>query len=590
MLIKYKDMKKINKFFLFPFSFILCAGTLASCDDFFEPETADALKGEAYMSSLTEMSTGYLGILTKMQAVGDKEIYLTDTRGDQLEPTAQSIAPLISLYNYDDDLTGNEYADPASYYDVVIACNDYIHKMVEFQHNYPELVKETDYFNGLLASAVRVKVWAYITMAEIYGQALWFDDPITSIKDVNDTNIFQLLKSKDVVDRCISLLKTPIYLDNSLTVSPNETFSWIAWVDPEHVTSIDKSSYRFWDMMTPDYAPLMAKLQIWKSAFLEGENKTEEAKLAYEAVLDNLLPYLQSYWARFTHYWKRCPYTPGHYSAFWNNATPYQEEVVSAIIYDYTKNQTNKLLYHFSNAYPNKFLLQASDSVAPRYLDPRFTYIKSTTEDQRRGKSVSTDKRIIKFRPDSNPVRQQAYQDDVHIYTFRVSELFLWLAESLNHLGRFEAFDKVLNNGFTGDYDMLLNLENGADSLLTEKQLFEYKGFNSYWALPTSVDKYGTYTGYRGCLSLTAAPIDTLDMKHNDELLIHEWMLDFVAEGKSYPNMIRMAERYQDDSLVVKYVTPKYGDRASEIAAKITAVNPESGLKGYYVPWNLKNN
>ena len=49
------------------------AGGLTSCDDFFQPETADALSGDDYMSSITEMATGYLGVLTKMQAVGDKE-------------------------------------------------------------------------------------------------------------------------------------------------------------------------------------------------------------------------------------------------------------------------------------------------------------------------------------------------------------------------------------------------------------------------------------------------------------------------------------------------------------------------------------
>ena len=58
---------------------------LTSCNDFFEPETADALSGDDYMSSITEMATGYLGILTKMQAVGDKEIYLTDA-GDYVHP------------------------------------------------------------------------------------------------------------------------------------------------------------------------------------------------------------------------------------------------------------------------------------------------------------------------------------------------------------------------------------------------------------------------------------------------------------------------------------------------------------------------
>ncbi len=589
----------MNKFFLFPFSFLLCASMLASCDDFFEPETADALSGEKYMSSLTEMSTGYLGILTKMQAVGDKEIYLTDTRGEMLEPTEQSIAELIALYNYENDLTGNSYADPAPYYDVVIACNDYIHKMKQFNENYSEQVRETEYFDGLLASAVRVKAWAYMTMAEIYGQALWFDDPIYSIIDVNNRDVFTLMNTEQIVSKCISMLESPI-VTGSKSIDASTKFSWIGWLDSEHVNNIANSSYRYWDMMTPDYEPLMARLQLWKGAFLEKNNGFGAGAKAYEEVLSQLLPYLQSYFAQFSHYWKRCPNTPGHYSAFWNNATPYQEEVVSAIIYDYTKKQTNKLLYHFSDEYPNKFLLQSCDSARARFYNKKFSPM-STIEVDPRLDRVTKERGgkwcIIKYRPD-NKVRVNAYQDDVHIYTFRVSELFLWLAESLNHLGRYEAMDRIVNNGFSAaDYDMLTNLQNGADSLVTAEQLKEFKGFNSYWAIPAGTDKYGTYTGFRGCLGLDGQKFvrpasdnvaDSIDAQRiNDELIANEWMLDFPCEGKVYPNLVRVAERYNDPNIVASRVTPKYAGRASEIATKINTINPITGTMGYYVPWNL---
>src|SRR5574344_1176536 len=107
--------------------------TFASCGDFYTPDTDDELNGNDYISSKTEMYTGFVGIMTKLQAVGDKEILLTDTRADLLEPTTQSTSELISLYNYAPNLTGNSYADPAGYYDVIIACNDYLSKMTEFK-------------------------------------------------------------------------------------------------------------------------------------------------------------------------------------------------------------------------------------------------------------------------------------------------------------------------------------------------------------------------------------------------------------------------------------------------------------------------
>ena len=92
------------------FTFLFSLFTLTSCSEFFDPSTDDELNGEDYISSNTEMYTGFLGIMTKLQAIGDKEILLTDTRAELLEPSAESNADLIALYNYDENLKGNSYA------------------------------------------------------------------------------------------------------------------------------------------------------------------------------------------------------------------------------------------------------------------------------------------------------------------------------------------------------------------------------------------------------------------------------------------------------------------------------------------------
>lgn len=584
-------MKKINKFFFFPFSFILCASTLASCDDFFEPETDDALSGDKYMSSVTEMATGYLGVMTKMQAVGDKEIFLTDTRGEILEPTEQSIAPLIAIYNYEDDLSGNDYADPAGYYDVVIACNDYISKMIAFQKNYPELVKETDYFEGLFASAIRVKVWAYMTLAEIYGQALWFDDPIVSIKDLNDGR-FQLKSTSEIVSACIGLLENQ-YPCNDLTIDPTADFSWVNWIDPDNAAAIANSKYRFWDQMTPPYKALLVRLKVWDAAFQDKAGNTAAAIADYETAAATTLEMLNTTFIGNTTYWKRGARVSGNYDKIWNYQTPNQEHTVSAIIYDHTKNQTNRLLYHFSNEYPNQYLLgpSALGLAAMKKMDP----LGSATEDRRMNlldKDFNGQKFIGKYRPVYSSVRPNAFQDDVHIYTFRSIELYLWLAEALNHLGRYDALGHIVNNGFNAEYtDLFTAIETGDTAyVVSAKDSINFQGFTHYW---TDSKTGGTFLGIRGCLNL--GTVDIWDEtghtaeeahQHNDSILANEWVLECACEGKSYPNMIRFAERYDDPTIVSSRVKAKYGSRAEAIADKIgSKIN---GVQGYYVPWNLK--
>lgn len=600
-------MKQTISFLTFAALLAVSQTTLTGCDDFFEPETSDALSGDDYMSSLTEMATGYLGVLTRMQAIGDKAIYLTDTRGELLEPTEQSIAELIALYNYDDDLTGNSYADPAGYYDLVIACNDYISKMIAFHRDYPELVAETDYFGGLLASAVRVKAWAYLTLGEIYGQAMWFDDPITSIRDVHDTEIFSLLSMEEVVNRCISLLEQPISC-NAASFNASEDFSWIAWVDAENISSIGSSDYRYWDQMTPPYEVLLCKLKLWSAAYKE--RRGTDATADYEYVADNILDQINRQWAGYskgnytwggnTTYWKRGDRTPGSVlNRMYDYRTPNQEETVGAIIYDYTKNQTNRLLYHFSDEYPNAFLLAPNEAARLRFQDTGFTPLGNGTIDQRINNVAKQHNGrwyIARFRPVGSTYRTNAYQDDVHIYTFRAGELYLWLAEALNHLGRYEALSQIINGGFNSVWrdTFIAPIESGTDTLLTDAQRREWKGFTSNWVVAGTGK---TYTGFRGCLSLghldfwsAPAHSDAEARRHNDSLLCQEWVLECAAEGKVYPNMNRFAEHHAAPEWIANIVGLKYraAGKESNIKGKITGRSPITGLPGYWVPWQLK--
>lgn len=46
------------------------------------------LDNEDYISEESEMYSGYIGIMTKMQAIGDKVIYLNELRGEMVVPTA----------------------------------------------------------------------------------------------------------------------------------------------------------------------------------------------------------------------------------------------------------------------------------------------------------------------------------------------------------------------------------------------------------------------------------------------------------------------------------------------------------------------
>lgn len=568
-------MKKL----FFNISFVVMAlmgvAVLASCSDYFNPETDDELDGKKYISSSTEMYTGFLGIMTKLQAVGDKEILLTDTRADLLEPTTQSSADIIALYNYDKDLQGNPYANPAGYYEVIIACNDYLAKMKEYKSK-PN-VDQTVY-ESLVSSVTRIKVWTYKTIGEIYGKAVWFDDPITKVSAIRDSTNYQVLDMPQLVDKCLDVM------DNGVDGVPaNKTIDWIAWLDPQNVSSVANSQYRKWNWMVPPYEGVLAELCLWKGAYLDAAGA--DATSYYQRAADQLLKALNVYiddenYSGNSPYYLPCATTPGHYKSFWDWEQPYQAEAVCALIYDYTNNQTNTLLKHFSNEYPNQYQLRPNELEMEHYSDKTFNP-GGTDGDTRTkclfGKSGGEDY-IAKFRPVGSTHRANAFQDDVHIYLYRATQYHMMLAEALNHLDRFKALDAVLNTGVKA-----------TEYSETDP---EWRGFTQNW---TSSAAWGTRKypsmGIRGCLNLNAVGIlkniaqlgsRKATERHNDELILNEIMMEFACEGKTYPAMNRMAVRYGDPSIIASRVCRKYEGTGHEADVRAKIMDG-----GYWVPYEM---
>ena len=573
---------KLYKKIAFSFMSLFLAMGTVSCDDFFEPETDDVLDGDEYMAEQTEMYTGFLGIMTRMQAVGDKAIYLTETRGELLEPTTYSTSDLIALYNYEDDLTGNPYADPAGYYDVVIACNDYLKNIQEFGLEYPELWDQK-VSDGLISSTIRLKVWAYIMLAEIYGEALWFNDPITEIQDLTNTDKFQLLNSEAVIDSCLTLLE-----NGYNGVASDIVFSWYQWLDPD--TEMGESKYRFWDYMIPPFEGLYAKAALWKGAFLQRDGKIADANVYYEKVVDLLAEAINHHMLTVSNQeWSRNAMSAPR-TRLWRSGkeSDWKFNGVSILQYDYTDNQVNSLMKHFDVRYPNKYWLRPSEVGRNRFLDSEFN---PGSEDSRYGYNFSEISAGSGEYYLSTFIRSgvQPYEDDVQIYLFRSDEYHFYMIEALNNLGRFVEADVLLNQGIT-NYAKVKNGITTPDGWAEHQQTTGlFPEFSSMWISQIDGSNKNSNQGIRSVLGLkdrpfkaddeTATPLQ--DKKFNDCAIADEYMLEFVAEGKTYPALIRIATRWNDYSIVADRISPKYGARASEIHAKIMA-------GGYWVPWDLQ--
>ncbi len=557
---KNADREKVG---LVQFSkLLIVALTLAitGCTDLFETNTDDIINDADYISTNGEMYSGFLGVLTKLQAVGDKTIFLTDTRGDFIEPTQNAPEEVWDVYFYN-NMQGNSIANPAEFYDLIIACNDYLDKMFQYKeevgNNMSKVTEEN--FYGLISGALRIKSWTYLKLGLIYGEAVYFDDPISELVELKEGANFTKLNSlNEIAEKSLSLIDEGV---NGINASYE--MEWGNWLDPENPTSY--TGFPKWSYMIPNYTLLRCEICLTLNQ-------------EYEWVREQTLQYLSEIFTENNNNFRLNDRTPGQHSKYFY--TEYnKEETVSSIIYDYDNDQTNNLVKYFSNTYPAKYILRPTTYGMSKYAD-----------DDARGNgayfaSENGDTVMNKYHHSfSYSWVSSAYLDQATIPLYRGFDLHFMLAEAENHLGHWEQAKAILTNGVYGVFSTMV------DTTL-EGWDIRYQTFLTSGGIEGSVYKYPN-TGIQGCLSANRtdfSSIDSLDIdaktKAYDMALLDEALLEFAAEGRSYGMMIRMANRYNGDPKIISdRVCPKY-ESPEEIRSKIE--NETDGKFGYFVHYDL---
>lgn len=616
-------MKKIQ-YFACAIAVALFSVSLTSCEDYFEMDPESIINEDDYIEAESEMYKGFLGIVSKVQEAGDQAIFLTDTRCNFLEVTSAAPSELQDIYNYNgtDD---NEYADPSCYYDIIIACNDYFDKMEEYHANVGGLSTngETN-FTALLSSAIRMKVWAYYMLGRIYGQAYWFDDPLTEMEDLSNTEIFTYCDMKALCDQCISLLENGITVDG-ISIASDEVMYWYTWLDEgEDAEDQDASLYYEWQFLTPPRIVLEAELRSWRASYLDEES----AQSDWLWIRDNLLQWLYNIHNaadantltnlgvsgfgssdKIKHYGYIFQTSillqssgsgeddiNGYYpNMFWaEEEIGDKYQVISGIVYNYQYEQRNRIVQYFCPTYPDAdaFYLQPSEYGLGLYSE-------NDMRGQTQGFIINTlggQTCLTKYYYTYNTVtRTYKYlNDDIFkmeptIVTFRGHDLHFLIAEAENHLGNWEQASVILNMGLCNRF---------VNKVLSD----DWSEYYNSWFCDNG--GYGD-VGIVGCVRGTTYDLptpedDDYNLTEDERKQIYDWALadeylkEYVAEGKSYSYLCKIAERYANsiyrsgsqeaarDSFAAR-ITPKYEGTSTQ-----AKVQNYIQTNGYFIDWNLE--
>lgn len=505
-------MKKL----IYPIFTIFVAVSLNSCTDFFNPDTSEILLEKNYVGDNTELYSGYMGIAATVKDVADQASFLEGLRGDFMEPTLNAPREIWDVYNHQ-DLTNNSFASPKGYYNVIMNANDYLAHIFAYRQKDSTSITQAD-FQGMVGGAIRYKVWAYLQLAKIYGEAVYVDEPVTSYGAISK---YPVLQFDDLITKCVDLIETGMN-----GINGKGDVNWVTVLFPGQ--SLGDANWH-WNKICPRHECLLAELYLYQNNF----QKVKENCIAFIKRGGEQENY--SYQINLSEYngeWQKMFYT----------RTSMRKENAFLLFYDYSLHQTNRIVNYYSNTYPNSYYLRPT-SVGMKRFDTQTA--SGITGDKYRGtgvtfKQMNADTVIYKFLQ-GNLTPDKIYTNDASIAPYRAAEIHMFLVEALVGLGQFQQALTFLNKGISGAGVKIVNNQLQAP----------FQEYPTTLYLPSG-DK--SNSGIRGRVNLdavgvfalsSASALDTLvNMRRLDSLIVEETSLELAGEGKAYYAMNRMARRW----------------------------------------------
>lgn len=596
---------------------LLCLGAVVSgmttsCSDFFEPDSNRIIyANKPHLNSASDTLYSVIGILGKLQALGDRTILLGEMRGDLVDINTNTNADLrdVALFNIGDD---NKYNRPSDYYAVINNCNYFIANAdTALKNNRNEKIFMKEY-----AAVKGIRAWTYLQLAINYGRVPFVTTPILTKEDA-ERNYEQL----GIAEICDWLIKD---------IQP------LAEVEmPGYGTVRDLDSRLLY---FPIYV-MLGELNLWAGHY-------KEAALNYYNYINrrngnnSAYPITASYYASWadgtTTFTKNSPLFDSYSGAFGSERYGSQSELISIIPGDSIPSEGNyselRNLFNSTSDNNARYSIEVSQAMKDLSAAQTCTYVQSNSGGLVKygvvpkgiGELRDGDLRLYSsYRFLENAIvdgNRTNYQQiskyktrNIHVY--RRATVYLRLAEAMNRAGYPHFAYYVLASGvnnkliedsvmkhyptaqdtaFLRRFDLPTTryVLRTPDRLAAENTMgIHDRGCgwsleNPDYAMPFDTTLINTATGYykseADSLQQYRYQIDKVE-----QMIVDECALENSFEGTRFYDLMRVALRRNDPNFLADRV---YGRRGAankgsmEAEIKVNLRNPSN----WYLHWNGK--
>ncbi|MDD4362524.1 MAG: RagB/SusD family nutrient uptake outer membrane protein, partial [Bacteroidales bacterium] len=173
----------------------------------------DALEYDQHYKTTEDADNAILGVYSSFMRMADQMLILNELRGDLTDLTSYSGTELQEI-DAANPSESNALADPTSYYNVILNCNDALENFrIMFENN--RMTQEE--FRERYADLMAMRSYMYLQLAAQFGQVHYITKPIVNLGDMRTYADSSRITIDQLLPRLITDMESLEFMDPYVT-------------------------------------------------------------------------------------------------------------------------------------------------------------------------------------------------------------------------------------------------------------------------------------------------------------------------------------------------------------------------------------